>query len=325
MYDFNGKSIYFLGDSITEAGGFIRFLRAHFLKKGVSVSLHNKGVPGARLDMVKFWLDEEFEGFTPDYAVVAYGVNDLRIGLYDAGKPVTDETAKDRQYFIDVYSESLPYLIKNLKGRGITPIVCSPFCVNQNIVETGNVQTVVDNQDKKEIKDTFYTQKTFRDINSGLMKMRDIAREVCQNLGVKFIDAYAKTLEAVTCDCFCEDGIHYTEKGHRVIAEILLKETLIEPLLHDLPLSNYAQIEGLEFEERAYYFIKYLVLHERLKGSQKDEDLLAEFKIWLAKNGNVDGVTKEREIALYSHVDNHAEKQTLLIKKIILNRPCKKD
>ena len=77
MRTFENKSIFFIGDSITEDGGFIQYLRAHFAATNRNIYLHNKGIPGGRMDMVQYSLDEELSSMRPDYAVVALGVNDF--------------------------------------------------------------------------------------------------------------------------------------------------------------------------------------------------------------------------------------------------------
>jgi lysophospholipase L1-like esterase len=316
MNDFQNKSIFFIGDSITAEGLHIKYLRTHFENTKTNIYLHNKGIPGGRMDMVEFWLDEEFSSLTPEFAVVALGVNDLRIMLYDSAKEETADLLSQRQHFIGVYKTSLENVVINLKNRGITPIVCSPFCVNEHLEETGEIQTVVDNSDKKDIKETFYTKKTFRKINEGLKKMRDIAYEISKKLHVEFWDTFTQTLASVTSDCYAEDGIHYTDKGHELIAKIMLKE-IANCDLKTSPISQKTQeIARLEFEERSYYFIKYIVLHETIKAINGDYDLITETKRWIAKNGHIDGVTEERELALLKYATSPLASQQALIAKI---------
>ena len=268
------------------------------------------------MDMVHLWLDEEFASFTPQYAVVVLGVNDLRIMLYDSAKEETAELKAERQHFIDVYKTSLENVVINLKNRGIIPIVCSPFCVNEHIIETGDVQTVVDNSDKKDIKETFYTKKTFCKINEGLKKMRDIAFDISQSQNVEFWDTYTQTLKNISNENFTEDGIHYTDKGHKLIAKIMLN-AMLGKTLADAPISQRIQeIAKFEFDERSYYFIKYIVLHETIKAIGGDYDLITETKRWIANNGHIDGVSEERELSLYRYAANPKLNQQALIDKI---------
>lgn len=316
MNKFQDKSIFFIGDSITAEGGYIKYLRSHFESTKNNIYLHNKGIPGGRMDMVELWLDEEFASLTPQYAVVVLGVNDLRIMLYDSAKEETTNLKAERQHFIDLYKTSLENIVLNLKNRGITPIVCSPFCANENIVETGDVQTVVDNSDKKDIKETFYTKKTFRKINEGLKKMRDIVFDISQNQNVEFWDTYSQTLANISEENFTEDGIHYTDKGHELIAKIMLKLMLDQDLVI-APISEKIQdVAQLEFEERSYYFIKYIVLHETIKAINGDYDLIEETRRWIANNGHIDGVIEERELALYRYAADPITSQKTLINKI---------
>ena len=316
MSNFQNESVFFIGDSITADGGYIKYLRSHFENTKNNIFLHNKGIPGGRMDMVESWLNEEFTSLTPRYAVVALGVNDLRIMLYDSAKEETADLKGQRQRFIDVYKASLKNVVLNLKNRGITPIVCSPFCVNEHIKETGSVQTVVDNSDKKDIKETFYTKKTFSKINEGLKKMRDVAHDIAKEQKVEFWDAYSQTLANASNESFTEDGIHYTDKGHELIAKIMLKFMLSQDLAV-APVSEFTQkIAKLEFDERSYYFIKYIVLHETIKAINGDYDLITETKRWIANNGHIDGVSEDRELALYRYATNPTFNQQSLISKI---------
>ena len=236
--------------------------------------------------------------------------------LYDSAKEETAKLKAERQHFIDVYKTSLENIVLNLKNRGIIPIVCSPFCVNEHIIETGDVQTVVDNSDKKDIKETFYTKKTFCKINEGLKKMRDIAFDISQRQNVDFWDTYTQTLKNISNENFTEDGIHYTDIGHKLIAKIMLN-AMLGKTLADAPISQRIQeIAKFEFDERSYYFIKYIVLHETIKAIGGDYDLITETKRWIANNGHIDGVSEERELSLYRYAAAPKHNQQALIAKI---------
>lgn len=316
MRNFENKSIFFIGDSITEGGGFIQYLRAHFSATNRNIYLHNKGIPGGRMDMVQYSLDEDLHSMRPDYAVVALGVNDLRIMLYDGAEPLTQELIDRRQGFVDGYERSCKWLLAELKNRGITPIVCSPFCVNENIIERADIETVVDNEDKKDIGTCFYTKKTFQAINGGLKKMRDVVRAIAEELNVEFWDMYSETLANATGDCFTEDGIHYTQKGYELLAKGMLKYMYGEQLLSAPITPNIQELVKAEFDERAYYFIKYIVLHERRENFHTADDVIQETKNWLAENGNIDGVTKERELSFFRYAPQPLQNQQKLIEKI---------
>jgi hypothetical protein len=146
--------------------------------------------------------------------------------------------------------------------------------------------------------------------------MRDIAYEISKKLHVEFWDTFTQTLATATSDCFTEDGIHYTDNGHKLIAKIMLKE-MANCDLKTSPISQKTQeIARLEFEERSYYFIKYIVLHETIKAINGDYDLITETKRWIAKNGHIDGVTEERELALLKYATSPLASQQALIAKI---------
>ena len=120
MFDFEGKSIFFIGDSITADGLFLQYLRMHFEKTGHRIFLHNKGIPGGSTTIVGRALDEELSGFLPDYAVIALGVNDMWYWEYDASPVVTAEWKARREEHKATYMAGLSALVARLQEKGIT-------------------------------------------------------------------------------------------------------------------------------------------------------------------------------------------------------------
>ena len=90
MLDFEGKSVFFVGDSITANGTFVSLLRRCFREKGIKISVFNKGIPGASAAIAYEALGEALSVFTPDAAVISLGVNDAGYWEYTSSPELTD-------------------------------------------------------------------------------------------------------------------------------------------------------------------------------------------------------------------------------------------
>ena len=317
MCEFENKTLFFFGDSITNDGGFLTQMRGCLLKTENRVFLFNKGVGGARAGILRYLLEEELSFLKPDYAVLSYGVNDLGIWLYRNDRQLTEDDLLDKEKRIQEYRENVLLAVQALKRKNINPIICSPFCVNEQIVEREDIKTIGDNKEKTAlIDDSFYKRATFHNINIGLGKLRDIARDIAQSEHVKFWDMYDYTLNNVSAGCFSSDGIHYTHKGNCVIANGLLSymgffdtstESNNNPVL--------SEISTLENDMRAYFFIKYNLLETKNESISLDEtkQRLSEY---YKKNGYVNGLCEERMSGFLRFVENLEYNAELLANKI---------
>ena len=114
MKSFENKSVYFVSDSNLTKPYYLEYLRADFLQTGKRVYLRNKGIPGARMDMVENCIDEELSMETPDFVALCFGGNDLGIWLYDCALSVTEEIEKERESRIENFTRALEKNIEYL-------------------------------------------------------------------------------------------------------------------------------------------------------------------------------------------------------------------
>jgi hypothetical protein len=124
---------------------------------------------------------------------------------------------------------------------------------------------------------------------------------------------YEATYALTDAECFNADGIHYSRKGNDLIAALLLKYMLGEELkLYDRTDAEYERIAALEFDERAYYFVKYNIMRSRCNGLPIEE-FKERVREWLRSKGNVEGLTKAREESFFRVVADSRGKQRELI------------
>ena len=310
--DFEGKSLFFIGDSITEGGGFFTYLRAHFQKTGRKIFLHNKGIPGFTTKLTKTSIEEDLSLYTPDYAVISFGCNDVMPCLYDSRCELTEKWQALRLQRKEEYKEGIVYLTRVLRERGITPIFCSPFCVNENIVESEYIETVADNKEKGGIDYGFYTKKTFSAINEALKELREYICDYATQNGYAFWDLFTQTLACTNGDCFEQDGLHYTREGHKQIAKCMLLNMYGEQLEEVVFDESLLRIAEREKDERAYYFVKYNIMKEHY-AQLSDVELIDFTRKWLDENGHIWGLNERRAEGFFRFTPNHKENQKDLL------------
>ncbi len=256
------NNICFLGDSIVEHGHYIYALRSYLRNKKTGVAIYNCGLGGMRADMVtEALIESELKPFQPQYCVISFGVNDLGIWLYDSYLQTTKEVIKQRKMREETYRKGIKNTIRLLRENGITPVLLSPYPVNELLEEKPDIPTVGDNAEKAQlINPWFYKRQTFRKINGGLVGLNSILREIAREEKIKFIDIFSllRTYTLEREGLFNADGIHYSRFGGEYIAR-----SIIEAVEGDETDIRFSQDEEndeiyvIEREDRAISFLRF--------------------------------------------------------------------
>ena len=127
MYQFTKDSVVcFVGDSITANGGWIRRIYEHYrLAEKIPCKLLNCGVPGDSAANALFRLEDTVFPMEPTDVVLAFGMNDVRIYLYD-DHPVDERRCLERRRAIDSCIEFLREMAGNFTRRNIRVTFCTP-------------------------------------------------------------------------------------------------------------------------------------------------------------------------------------------------------
>ncbi len=313
--NFEGKSLFFIGDSITANGSFVSLLRSYFKKIGRKIAIFNKGIAGANVDISFETFGEDFEIFKPDYAILSLGVNDVGYWEYNSGEE-TEERKHLKQKRYDSYVRGITRLTEALLAMGVRPVLCSPFCVNRYLPARREIETVVDSSEKNCIKSSFYTNEAFAKVNASLEKFSNFVKSYAEEKGLPVWDLFTETYNGITADCFESDGIHYSAAGDKLIADAIARNIIGEPCsLSDVD-DETEKIADLEASERAYYFVKYNIMRG-IGAGLSDSELSEEVSRWIDKNGNANGLTKAREAGFFEFVINNREKQKRLTELIL--------
>lgn len=323
MCKFDNKTVFFIGDSNISRPYFLEYLRADFINTGKTVYLYNKGIAGARMDMVLNSIDEEIAVLKPDYAALSFGGNDLGIWLYDATLPVTEELIDERESRIESYCIAFKKVITYLRGKGIEPILMTPLCYDENIIEKDGIETQKDNKEKTQIKQTLFTKASFKNINeNGLKVICERGKRIAAEYGVTVWDLYSYTKTRIKNSDFNSDGVHYNEHGHRIIAESIYTNMFGEKMGDYAIDERIKAISALENDERAYFFIKYNLVFLS-EGRRDGEELIKSLNRFIEKKGYVEGLTESRVAGFFRFMSDptkNTEQITHMVMRLFENR-----
>ena len=314
--NFEGKSLFFIGDSITANGSFVSLLRGYFRKNSRKISVFNKGIPGASAAIAYEALGEALSVFTPDIGVISLGVNDVGYWEYTSSPELTSDERRTKQERQDLFIRGIARLADALAEKGVCSIICSPFCVSRFLSGVKEIETEVDSREKNSIKSSFYTREAFAKINDSLGEYAGLLRKYAEARGFEFWDLFSETFCGVNEDCFRADGIHYSAAGDKLIADLIARKISGNACSAYEASAELEKIAELEAAERAYYFVKYNIMRNTSVGLS-DSELLDAVSVWLKKNGNINGLNEAREAGFFKFVIGNREKQRKLTELIL--------
>jgi len=249
---FVNKKIGFFGASITDNGYYLYHIRSHIANSKDKCMVFNHGVGGTRAEMGVYTIKDEIEPCKPDYMFIEFGVNDLGIWLYDSFLIQNEDLELSKQKRNQVYYQNITGIVDYLIEQGIKPILMTPFAVNELLVETDDIETLVDNKEKGEkITPAFYKRSTFTKINQALKGYADFLTELGASKNIPVVDVFSATYKAMREQegLFSKDGIHYTEDGASVISCAILEFLgYDQPYIFEKTTTNdeYWELEKLE-------------------------------------------------------------------------------
>jgi lysophospholipase L1-like esterase len=117
----DGQTIVFFGDSITEAGGYIRILRDRLKaeRPEIDVTLVNRGHSGYRVPMIQPLLQEKVLDMDPALVVIYIGINDVWHQTTGGGTSKED------------FEAGLRDMITRSHDAGVKVVLCSPSIIGE--------------------------------------------------------------------------------------------------------------------------------------------------------------------------------------------------
>ncbi len=213
------RTIVAFGDSTTaprEVDGqplvvYADVLRKDLPGKGVDARVINAGVPGNTTDDARKRFQHDVLAKNPDLVVVQFGANDSAIDVW-RNPPATAPRVD-----IDRYEANLRGFVAELRRHGARVILMTPDPFRW----TDKLKSLYGKPP--------YDPNDPDGFNLLLKKYAEVVRRVAREEKVPLVDTYAAfgeygRGEKQSVDDLLLDGMHPNDRGHRMVAELLLAE-----------------------------------------------------------------------------------------------------
>ena len=286
--EFKDKVIAIFGASIDEHGYYMDNMRRFIAKQDEKCYIVNRSIGGNYAMLACNMIEDEIDTLKPDIVIVHFGGNDVGLYNYNANVPETEEVIAKREASVKKYFKYMRQLVSMLKERGKEIYIMTPVCTDELIFEKEDIETVKDNVDKaKYLKSDFYCRASMRNVNNAFREqivpeLKNIAKEFSVGLIDTFSETHKEMLKGE--GMFNEDGIHYSQKGHVVLAKILLNYLGYENIPDSFDIKNdlCSVINKLEQIERHIQFFRrwifYPLEHKPFADVNTEADVKAKLK-----------------------------------------------
>lgn len=201
----DGDRVVFLGDSITEAKHYARYIQQYVYGRypDLDIRFFNAGWGGDTARRAVGRLERDVFSLNPTVVTVCFGMND------GATRPPDRNNTK-------VYRESLGALVKALRARKVRVVVFSPTCVDPDPAPKKNWLTKY---------------------NETLREFTKIAGDIARKHSCPFVNIFKPMLsyqqsrkEEDPKWTMIPDGVHPNEHGHLVMARWMLVALKADPM-----------------------------------------------------------------------------------------------
>jgi len=196
------------GDSTTAARGalavYAKLLQDELPARGVPVEVVNAGVGGNSTEAARARLEKDVLGRSPVLVIIQFGINDSAIDVWKGA--TTARVPMSR------YEENLRHFVQTLKARKAQVILMTP-----------NPMTWTDTLKKMYGKPP-YDPEDPDGFNLLLKDYAAVVRKIAQDESLPLVDVYRLFKDYGNVSDLLLDGMHPNEKGHRLIADALLKQ-----------------------------------------------------------------------------------------------------
>jgi acyl-CoA thioesterase I len=191
-----GHTIVAIGDSITQAGGYLNDIDAVLAKQYPDLKIPkviNKGISGQRTEELIARFDADVVKLKPTFVTISIGVNDV---WHRIGKPYDD---KD----LTLYKENVAKMVDQAQKAGIKVILLTPTIIQEDPNTEANKRLVAYVEAEKKIA----------------------AEKKCQivDLHGMFLTVLKKKPADEKANWLTVDGVHMNPKGDAIMAIGILR------------------------------------------------------------------------------------------------------
>lgn len=190
----SGQTIVFFGDSITEAGGYIRVFRERLgaERPELDITLVNRGHSGYRVPDIRPLLDNEVLSEDPALVVIYIGINDVWHSVHGRGTPK------------DEYEAGLRDMITRTLESGAKVVLCSPSIIGEMPRGSNPLDAMLDEYAAISERVAEETGATFCDLRSAFFAYLSEHKTDRSDRGV-----------------LTNDGVHMLPAGDRLLIETM--------------------------------------------------------------------------------------------------------
>ena len=295
-----GEHVAFLGDSITRQAWYLGYLQlyANLAVKGGDVKLVNAGVSGDTAAGALERYEWDVRPVEADRVFVMFGMNDVKVTLYDSKEPDAERLA-EREQKLTAYARNLRTLVDRLRADGRRVVLMTPTPYDE-YSKTNDGTLFADANEK------------------GLSRCAEIVRRLAAEERIPCIDLH-RPLTAVWRNApepgYTHDRVHPNETGARLAAtEILKAMGVTEPSLPTNGPVYTATMDRCQAEAKRRILPQVKMDIERRGGKPADRaSFEATVKAWRAElEARTDWSEKDRRHYLdyFTDIWNYYRKET---------------
>lgn len=195
-----GDQIVAMGDSITQAGGYLKQADEVLAKQYPDLKLppiKNVGISGEKAENMVARFDRDVVGHKPAFVTISVGINDV---WHRLGKPHDDKV-------LEKYKENVTKMVDMAQAAGIKVIIIAPTVIQEDLGTEGNKR---------------------------LLMYVDAEREIAAAKKCVFIDLHQMFVQAINHRpeeikldankrAYTRDGVHMNPAGDAIMAIAVLK------------------------------------------------------------------------------------------------------
>ncbi len=261
-----GKTVCFLGDSITHDGTYIKELAQVYLDSQNTTGkyeFYNCGISGDTAENGIRRLKDDVLAYNPDVVFVMFGMNDIGQSLYVKAN-YNEEIEKQRQARLNSYKANMTTIINTLKEKNVEVVLCTP--------------TPYD-----DVTNTVY------ECNVGLEKCAEIVKELASSYDLEVVDHYTNMYNLRGTKYWgAGDPIHPNKLGHHVMAQSIMYDLgYVDEMEIETAMTDFDDLND-ERHTLSYNFRMFLMVERsmRYSGYSTTEAKLAAAKELQAQQTN---------------------------------------
>ena len=203
-----------LGSSTTAPRGLVEYVYCDRLDtvlrdRGLPVEIVNSGVGGSTTEHSLERFKSDVLDHDPELVIIMLGANDSAIDVWKDPPASTPRVAKQR------YAENLRHFVKTLKARNVKVILMAPPPFRW----TAKLKQLY-GKPPYDVNDPW-------GFSAKLAEYCDVVRAVAREEGLPLVDAFNvfqeyDRVDGQSVDDLFLDGMHPNDKGHAIIAELLV-------------------------------------------------------------------------------------------------------